>query len=92
MYVVILHGRGDCICKCGNIDCLTVLQEHDGADDLLGGERMHLLNLKRMLEAQLQLVQQQLQVSIVIPYLTSKEILRLRSEVGFYVAVGEIGG
>ncbi|XP_013390840.1 coiled-coil domain-containing protein 105 [Lingula anatina] len=34
----------------------------DGADDLLGAERMHLLNLKRMLEAQLKLVQQQLQV------------------------------
>ena len=37
-------------------------QEHDGADDLLQAERMHLLNLKKMLEAQLQLVQQQLQV------------------------------
>lgn len=37
-------------------------KEHDGADDLLQAERMHLLNLKKMLESQLQLVQQQLQV------------------------------
>ncbi|XP_064616215.1 tektin-like protein 1 [Liolophura sinensis] len=34
----------------------------DGADDLLSAERAHLLNLKRSLEAQLALVQQQLQV------------------------------
>ncbi|CAH1787141.1 unnamed protein product [Owenia fusiformis] len=37
-------------------------KDRDGADDLLGAERQHLLNLKRQLEAQLKLVQQQLQV------------------------------
>lgn len=37
-------------------------KDHDGADDLLHAERMQLLGLKRMLEQQLQLVQQQLQV------------------------------
>jgi len=37
-------------------------REQDGADDLLHAERQHLLNLKKTLEAQLQLVQQQLQV------------------------------
>lgn len=39
-----------------------VLQEHDGADDLLNAERAHLLNCKKALEAQLRSVQQQLQV------------------------------
>ena len=34
----------------------------DGADDLLGAERKHLLKLKRILEAQLRSVQKQLQV------------------------------
>ena len=38
------------------------LQDHDGADDLLNAERAHLLNSKKTLEAQLRLVQQQLQV------------------------------
>ena len=37
------------------------LQDQDGADDLLKAENQHLRNLKRMLEAQLRLVQQQLQ-------------------------------
>ncbi|XP_074654916.1 tektin-like protein 1 [Tubulanus polymorphus] len=37
-------------------------KDTDGADDLLSAERQHLLNLKRVLEAQLRLVQQQLQV------------------------------
>lgn len=41
----------------------VVLQEHDGADDLLNAERAHLLNCKKALEAQLRSVQQQLQVS-----------------------------
>ena len=41
---------------------MLFVQDNDGADDLLHAERMHLFNLKRMLEAQLQLVQQQLQV------------------------------
>ncbi|XP_076436605.1 tektin-like protein 1 [Babylonia areolata] len=36
-------------------------KEHDGADDLLNAERAHLLNSKKTLEAQLRLVQQQLQ-------------------------------
>lgn len=52
-----------------NQECLEIRQsrpqrekDNDGADDLLQAERMHLLNLKRMLEAQLKLVQQQLQV------------------------------
>ncbi|XP_071096356.1 tektin-like protein 1 [Haliotis cracherodii] len=34
---------------------------HDGADDLLNGERAHLLNNKKTLEAQLKSVQEQLQ-------------------------------
>ncbi|XP_064649719.1 tektin-like protein 1 isoform X2 [Lineus longissimus] len=37
-------------------------RDQDGADDLLNAERQHLLNLKKILEAQLKLVQQQLQV------------------------------
>jgi len=37
-------------------------RDQDGADDLLQAERSHLLNLKKNLETQLQLVQQQLQV------------------------------
>ncbi|ESO96658.1 hypothetical protein LOTGIDRAFT_202010 [Lottia gigantea] len=37
-------------------------RERDGADDLLNAERSHLLNCKKGLEAQLKLVQQQLQV------------------------------
>ncbi|XP_050417944.1 coiled-coil domain-containing protein 105 isoform X2 [Patella vulgata] len=36
-------------------------RERDGADDLLNAERAHLLNCKKALEAQLKLVQQQLQ-------------------------------
>lgn len=40
-----------------------LLQEHDGADDLLNAERSHLLNCKKALEAQLRSVQQQLHVS-----------------------------
>ncbi|KAL8612187.1 hypothetical protein ACOMHN_018476 [Nucella lapillus] len=36
-------------------------KEHDGGDDLLNAERAHLVNSKRTLEAQLRLVQQQLQ-------------------------------
>jgi len=35
-------------------------QPRDGADDLLNAERLHLLNLKRTLEAQLRMVQQML--------------------------------
>ncbi|XP_076455333.1 tektin-like protein 1 [Babylonia areolata] len=36
-------------------------KEHDGADDLLDAERAHLFNSKKLLEAQLKLVQEQLQ-------------------------------
>ncbi|KAF6026831.1 CCDC105 [Bugula neritina] len=34
----------------------------DGADDLLNAERMHLLNMKKMYEAQLKLIKQQLHI------------------------------
>lgn len=43
-----------------------IMQEYDGADSLLQAERQQLLNLKKMLEGQLQLVQQQLQVPLII--------------------------
>ena len=41
-----------------------LLQEEDGADGLLQAERLALLNMKRQLETQLQLTQQQLLVSL----------------------------
>ena len=48
---------------CSNDHCLCVLQPRDGADDMLNAERMQLLNMKKMYEAQLKLIKQQLHVS-----------------------------
>ena len=52
-----------------------LLQDHDGADDLIGAERMHLQNIKKMLETQLHLVQEQLQVSVVNTCVRSSVLL-----------------
>lgn len=63
---VLEHIRKDILLndesQCGRKSKPLREKETDGADDLLGAEKRHLLKIKRSLEAQLRSVQKQLQV------------------------------